>query len=82
MNRILIYEYINRLRKEDIINYCDRKNIFINDNEIDIIYSYIKNDYKRFFNDPDDVINEIKDRVSMYAYGELIKLYNKYKHLI
>ena len=82
MNRILIYEYINRLEKEDIINYCNKKNIFINDNELDTIYSYIKNDYQRFFNNPDEVLNEIKDRVSMYTYGELMKLYNKYKRLI
>ena len=82
MNRLLIYEYINRLRKEDILNYCNRKNIFISNNELDIIYSYIKNDYKRFFNNPEDIIKEIKNKLSSNTFNELMKLYDKYKYLI
>ena len=82
MNRLLIFEYINRLKKEDIINYCNRKNIFINENELDVIYSYIKNDYKRFFNKPDDIIKEIKNKLSSNTFNELMKLYDKYKYLI
>ena len=41
MNKIFIYEYINRLKRDDIINYCNRKNISITNSEIDIIYGYI-----------------------------------------
>ena len=82
MNRLLIYEYIKKLRKEDIINYCNRMNIFINDNELEIIYCYIKNDYKRFFNNPEDVIREIKNKLSDNTYNELMELYDKYKYLI
>ena len=82
MNKVILYEYINKLNKEDIINFCKRKNIDASMNEIDIIYSYIKNDYKRFLRKPDEIINEIKFKVSDNTFNELIMLYNKYKILL
>ena len=79
MNKLLVYEYINRLRREDIVKFCNIKNINISDKEIDIVYKYIKNDYKRFFNNPMEVINEVKSKVSDNTFSEIMKLYDKYK---
>ena len=79
MNRLFIYEYINRLRYEDVVNFCNYKNISVSDSELQVIYSYIKNDYKRFFKNPLDVLYEIKDKVSNDTFDEIIKLYDKYK---
>lgn len=82
MNKLFIYEYINRLRRDDIIKFCNYKNINIPDNEIDILYSYIKNDYKRFFNNPEEVLKEIKNKVSNDTFMEIMKLYIQYKNKI
>ena len=82
MNRLLIYGYINKLRKEDIINYCNNNGIVVSDNELDIVYSYIKNDYKKFFNNPTRVLNEVKDKVSDNNYMIIMELYEKYKRFI
>ena len=82
MNRLFIYEYINRLRYEDVVNFCNYKNINISDSELQIIYSYIKNDYKRFFNDPMIVLNEVKSKVSDNTFKEIMLLYDKYKDKI
>ena len=82
MNRLIIYEYINRLRREDIIKFCSIKGITVSNEEIDIVYSYIKNDYKRFFNNPMDVLNEVKCKVSNNTFNEIMKLYDKYKDRI
>lgn len=82
MNRLIIYEYINRLKREDIIKFCNIKGISVNNDDLDIVYSYIKKEYKRFFNNPDEVLNEIKDKVSSYTFNEIMKLYNKYKNKI
>jgi hypothetical protein len=79
MNKLLIYEYINRLRREDIVKFCNIKGLNVSDNEIDIVYNYIKNDYKRFFNNPMEVINEVKLKVSNNTFNEIMKLYDKYK---
>ena len=82
MNRLIIYQYINRLRKEDIVRYCNSHDIFVDNTDLDVVYHYIKNEYKRFFNDQVGVLNEIKGKVSDYTYGEIMKMYDKYKYMI
>ena len=82
MNKLIIYQYINRIRKEDIVNYCNIHGININYDDLDVIYNYIKNDYKRFFDNPINILNEIKYKVSDYTYNEIMQLYDKYKNLI
>ena len=82
MNRLIIYQYINRLRKEDIVRYCNSQGIFVDNNDLDVVYDYVKNDYKRFFNDPMNVLNEVKYKVSDYTYNEIMKMYDKYKGFI
>lgn len=82
LNKLIIYEYINRIKYEDLINYCNNKNITINNKDLDIIYKYIKNDYKRFFNNPEEILNEAKYKLSTNTFNEVIKLYNQYKSII
>ena len=82
MNKLLIYEYINRLERKDILNYCNKKNIFINNDDLEIIYSYIKNEYKKIMNNPLDVLNEIKHKINDNVFNEIKNLYDKYKHFI
>ena len=45
MNRLLIYEYINRLKYDDIVKFCNYKGISVSDNDLNIVYKYIKNDF-------------------------------------
>ena len=80
MNKLLIYEYIKKLRHDDIINYCNKLNIDINNNDVDIIYDCIKNDYKTFFDNPMFVLNNLKNKVSDNTFKEIINLYDKYKN--
>ena len=82
MNKLIIYEYINRLRREDIVKFCIIKGIDASDSEIDVVYNYIKRDYKRFFSNPDEVLTEIKNEVSSNTFYIIMELYNKYKNKI
>lgn len=82
MNKLIIYEYINRLRREDIVKFCVIKGIDASDSEIDIVYDYIKHDYKRFFNNSMEVLSEIKGKVSNSTFSIIMELYNKYKNKI
>jgi len=79
MNRLLIYEYINRLRREDIIKFSNMKGIKLENNELDVIYYYVKKEYKRFFNNPMEVLREVKGKVSENTFREIMQLYDKYK---
>lgn len=82
MNKLIVYQYINKLRREDIVNFCNIKGFMVSDKEIDTIYNYIKNDYKRFFDNPDSVLNEVKNKVSDKTFNEILILYDKYKNKI
>lgn len=82
MNKLIIYKYIDRIRKIDIMNYGIKEGIELNDEEINLIYFYIKNRYMDFFNNPDDIFREIEGNVRDSVYSKIIELYNKYKRYI
>ena len=42
MNKLIIINYIKKLTKNDIYRYCVNNNIPINEEEVDVIYYYIK----------------------------------------
>ncbi|MGN1358507.1 MAG: hypothetical protein ACI4WU_03970 [Bacilli bacterium] len=82
MNKLFIYEYINRLTKDDIIRFGLNQGIELLEYEVDTIYSYIKNDYLRFFDDPETVLLEVRYKVRDITYKKIMELYNKYKNFI
>ena len=80
MNHILLYNYIRKLTKQDIISFTRNKNIFLSDDEIDIIYFYIKNRYVDFFNgNHQEILEEIREQVSSSTYFKILEYYNLYK---
>lgn len=79
MNKIILYQYINKIKKEDIVKYGIKEGIIIKQDELDLIYNYIKNDYDKIINKPMDVIIEIKDKVSSRLYQKILELYDKYR---
>ena len=82
MNKLLIYQYINKIKKEDIKNFGLSQNIYLTNQEIDIIYNNLKNKTEDIFNNPLQLINDIKDKVSISVYNKMLELYNQYKDFI
>lgn len=83
MNIYLIEEYINRLKKEDIVKFSLKQGIVLESNEIDIIYEYIKSNYKTIiYGNPKDILLEIKEKVSYLTYNKIENLYIKFKDKI
>ncbi|MBQ8218929.1 MAG: hypothetical protein IJZ79_04180 [Bacilli bacterium] len=82
MNKLFIYEYINKITKENIYNYGLNQGINLEKKDLDIIYYYVKNEYKRFFNNPEDILLEVKDKLSNNTYNKILQLYNKYKNML
>lgn len=79
MNKLLIYKYMNKITKDDINKYALNQNVSLKSNELDLLYAYIKKYSKRILNEPLDVIDEIKDDLSIDVYNKLLELYDKYK---
>lgn len=84
MNKLLIYKYINNLSKDDILYYTKNKlNYSLEDDELDIIYLYIKRYYKEVLNDNYmDILNSLKEKIRPMTYNIILELLEKYKNFI
>ena len=82
MNKNVILKYIDSISKIDIVNFSKKQDINISDSDVSIIYYYIKNKFNDFLNNPQDILNEIKDKISNTVYIKLLELYEKYKVFI
>ncbi len=78
----IIKNYVDKLTKEDIINYSKKEDIFLNDNEINVIYDEIKNKWKQLYNGNTRVITDLENKINNKAYNKLINLYNTYKKFL
>ena len=67
---------------EKINKFLLKENIILNNNELDIIYDYINNDIYKVINNPLEVLNDLKDKLSTKNYNKLLALYNKYKKVV
>lgn len=83
MNIYLISEYINRMKKEDISKFALKQGIILDDNELDIIYNYVKKDYKTFiYGNPRVILDEVKKKVRPLTYNKIENLYQQFKDKI
>ena len=83
MNIYFIGEYVNRLRRSDIVYYAEKQGIYLDKDEVDIIFDYIKNDYKTIiYGNPKDILEEIKFKVKPLTYNKIETLYIKFKDRI
>ncbi len=83
MKKELLKNYISRLTKQDIINYLSKECIPASNEEIDMIYNAIKNDYEEiletnFMN----YISNYKLNFNPDLYRTIIEKYNQYKKFI
>ena len=74
--------FINKLTKEDIINYINKNKLDVDINDIDTVYYYIKNYYKDFFNDKEIILEKIKKDLKPNTYSTVLNLINKYKSFL
>ena len=83
MNKYFIKKYIDKLTKQDIMNYATSKEIYLSKEEIDIIYNTIKTKWIDFINgNQSQILEELKPHISQKTYQEIINIYTKYKNKI
>ena len=83
MNIYLISEYVNRMQKQDVNNFALKQGITLDNEELDIIYNYIKNNYKTLiYGNPKVILEEIKFKVKPLTYNKIENLYIKFKDKI
>ena len=83
MNIYLISEYVNRMQKQDVNNCAIKQGITLDNEELDIIYNYIKNNYKTLiYGNPKVILEEIKYQVKPLTYNKIENLYMQFKDKI
>jgi hypothetical protein len=83
LKKELLKSYINKLTKEDIINYLSKECIPASNEEIDMIYNAIKNDYNEILeSDFNSYISNYKLTFNKTLYMKIIEKYNEYKKFI
>ena len=79
MNKKLIYQYVKKIKKEDILEFSKRQDINLRDDELDLIYDYIKNKTDIILDNPEEILEKIKDKLSKKVYLKILELYIKYE---
>jgi len=80
MNIYLISQYVKRLNKEDINKFAIKQGVTLTDEELDIIYNYVKKDYKTFiYGNPRAILDEVKTKVKPFTYSKIENLYQQFK---
>ena len=57
-----------------------KNNIYYTEEEIDIIYSFIINNYNDLINGNTNIFNNLKNKISPELYQNLLNLYLEYKN--
>ena len=84
MNELLLDKYINKLTVEHILNYAKNQDIKLKNNEGNIIYDFIKKNYKRLFNEEysENLIKPLKCSLTFDTYNKINSLYKEAKEKI
>ena len=80
----LIERYINKLSIDDLNNYLVKKDINLNEDELNFTYNFIKKNWNQILSDPNTFnINNYKDKytsINFIKMNNLVKeVYFKYR---
>ena len=81
MKEIFIRKYVDILTKEDILKFASLNDVKLSSNEVDIIYSVIKNEWKTIvFDDYKIILNKYKNNFSVEKLKKIEELILLYKN--
>ena len=75
----IIERYIKMMSKEDVNKFALKKNINLNEQELDFTYNFIKKNYKDYFNNPK--VFDLERYRNIYTeenFSKITKVYKEY----
>lgn len=83
----IIKNYINNMNIEDLNILLIKNDINLNDNELNVLYNHLKNDWYTFiYEDSTQILNDIKNSFTPDNYNKLYNIYinakEKYKNYL
>ena len=83
MKKELIKNYINKLTKNDIVEYLNKEFIPATKEEINLLYEKIKTEYDLILDsDFMKYISNYKNKLNAKLYSKILEKYNEYKKFI
>lgn len=74
MYKSLVENYIKNMSFGDLDKYISKNYPSVSLDEKKIIYDYLKNRWEDLYNEDEKVLFEIKEKVSISTYQEILKL--------
>lgn len=81
MKEKLISEYVNRLTINDISSFALKNGINLKNDELQLIYKYVKNDWHTIvFGNPRNILDDLKNKLDHNSYSKIENLYISFKN--
>lgn len=74
MYKKLIESYIKNMNFEDVKSYISKNYKDVSEDEVKVIYKYIKNRWEEIYDENPTVLEELKKEVSSSTYERIIEL--------
>ena len=79
MHRLLIENYIKQISKTDIERFGQQNNIILNEQDIDILYHYLKNNWQDLlYGNSNRVFTELEEKFGSEKFSTIKRLYDFY----
>ena len=83
----LVKRYMDNLTKEQVLNFAQKNQIFLSQEELDFTYTFVKKNWEMIFRNPNLLkLQRYKDKFSEENFIKIQKLfvlyYQKYGHLL
>jgi len=81
MKEKLISEYVNRMNLDDVNNFALKNGINLSNEELSLIFNYIKNDWHTIvFGNPRAILDDLKNKLNTNSYQKIESLYVYFKN--
>ena len=81
MKERLINEYVNRMTIDDVNKFALQNGIILKDDELNLIFTYIKNDWRTIvFGNPRTILDDLKNKLDSISYSKIENLYFFFKN--
>ena len=76
----LIKNYVSKLTKEKLDGFAKKKDIYLNDSELNFLLDLIKNNIDDILKNDEKYLIKIKNNISTTNYDKLYQIYIYYKN--
>lgn len=77
----LIIQYIDRMTLSDIDDFARKNGIVLTNDELDLVYYHIKNNWRTIvYGNPKPILEDLKSKVDSLTYQKIENLYVEFRN--